>query len=284
MISAARQIEAAYQQLGYTLGWRLLTCPEANIRTASVALITINPGGGEFIPAKAAVEEGSAYVVESWKGCAPGREKLQLQVQRMYQLLNVVPSEVLSGYLVPFRSPDWKRLARKSESLTLGLELWRGILAMTKLNLVVAFGKEIAPHVSCLLSADLVGKVTASWGKETIDVYRFGEAGKLVVLPHLSRFSLFCRTGSEAAFLSALEGLPTAEKQTRVQPTQDIIRLLAPNNPKIGLSRFRFECYRDGMTFAEYEQAVRSKLGDREAKKCRADIRWDLERNLIRLE
>lgn len=168
MIRAARQIEAAYQQLGYTLGWRLLTCPEANIRKASVALITINPGGAEFIPAKVAMEEGSAYVTESWKGCAPGQEKLQLQVRRMCQLLNVVPSDVLSGYLVPFRSPDWKRLAKKNQSLALGLELWRGILAMTKLDLVVAFGKEIGPHVSCLLKADLVGSERAGWGKETI--------------------------------------------------------------------------------------------------------------------
>jgi hypothetical protein len=60
-------IEAEYQRLGHTLGWRFLTCSERNIDTASVALVTINPGGGTFEPPKWSVESGSAYVIESWK-------------------------------------------------------------------------------------------------------------------------------------------------------------------------------------------------------------------------
>ena len=74
---SASTIESEYRRLGHTLGWRFLTCPERNIDGASVALVTINPGGANFEPAKWSVEEGSAYEIERWKDCAPGQENLQ---------------------------------------------------------------------------------------------------------------------------------------------------------------------------------------------------------------
>ena len=66
----------------------------------------------------------------------------------------------------------------------------------------------------------------------------------------------------------------------------DVIRLLEQVNPKRGKSRFRFACYRDGMTIGEYEAAVWRQLGDIEAAKCKADIKWDSDqkRGLIRVE
>ncbi len=63
-----------------------------------------------------------------------------------------------------------------------------------------------------------------------------------------------------------------------------VIRLLAPRNPKSGKSFVRFQCYRDGMTIAEYEEGVRANCGAVEAKKCRADLKWDSERRFIRIE
>src|ERR1700730_2738575 len=76
MLLSSTSIQAEYQRLGHTLGWRFLTCPEENIGTASVALITINPGGASFEAPRWSVEEGSAYAIERWKGCAPGQETL----------------------------------------------------------------------------------------------------------------------------------------------------------------------------------------------------------------
>ena len=69
------------------------------------------------------------------------------------------------------------------------------------------------------------------------------------------------------------------------KPT-DVIRLLVHENPKLSTSRsrHRFDCYMDGMTVAEYETVVRRKLGDAEARKIIADLRWDCDRNFIRLE
>ena len=56
------------------------------------------------------------------------------------------------------------------------------------------------------------------------------------------------------------------------------------HNPKRDKSRARFDCYRDGMTVAEYGNAVRTKLGAVEARKCGRDLRWDAERGFIRIE
>jgi len=63
-----------------------------------------------------------------------------------------------------------------------------------------------------------------------------------------------------------------------------VIRLLRPINPKTGKSALRYGCYQDAMTVDDYESTVAVQLGRTEAGKCRADIRWDLERGFIRLE
>ena len=63
-----------------------------------------------------------------------------------------------------------------------------------------------------------------------------------------------------------------------------VIRLQIRENPKIGKSRLRFDCYRDGMTIADYELAVRQRLGAFEASKCKPDLKWDSTRGFIRIE
>jgi hypothetical protein len=201
-------IDAEYQRLGHRLGWRFLTCPEHNIKTATVALITINPGGGKFESRSWSVENGSAYIVERWKGLLPGEERLQQQVKRMFEIMRVKPEKVLSGYLIPFRSPSWGALPEKPNSMKFGMNLWRGIFETAKAKTVIAFGKAIAPHMTDLLEAELHAKHPAAWGDQTIDSYRFGADGRLIVLPHLSRFALFSRDNapeSENAFRVSLE-------------------------------------------------------------------------------
>jgi hypothetical protein len=64
----------------------------------------------------------------------------------------------------------------------------------------------------------------------------------------------------------------------------DVIRLLRRDNPKTGLSKKRYDCYRDGMSVAEYRAEVARRLGSSEAAKCRADLRWVSDRHFIRIE
>jgi hypothetical protein len=200
------EIQAEHERLGHKLGWRLFTCPAQNIETASVALITINPGGSKFEEPRWSVEAGSAYAIESWKDRPPGQESLQRQVRRMFEIMAVKSEEVLSGYLVPFRSSTWNALENKQASKEFGLSIWRDILDRPKPRTVIAFGKDIADDIASLLDAKGCKKYSAGWGEQTIDTFHHGSGGKLIVLPHLSRFSLFNRPQSEEAFLKAALG------------------------------------------------------------------------------
>jgi len=192
-------IEAEYRRLDHKLGWRFLACPKSNIETASIALVTTNPGGWRFEEPKWSVEKGNAYEIEEWewnkKKYPPGQQPLQRQVLRLFELVGAKsPAEVLTGYFVPFRSRGWKTLHREKESRQFGLKLWGEVFKGAKnVRTIVAFGKGIEQEMVKLLDAEFVKDYPAHWGKLTIDEYRFGANGKLVMLPHLSRHSLFNR-------------------------------------------------------------------------------------------
>ena len=205
---STQSIETEYLKLGHTLGWRLLTCPARNLTDASICLITLNPGGHECERPRWSVEDGSAYVVESWKNCVSGEEKLQRQVRRMFELMEVAPEDVLSGYLVPFRSPSWSKLPEKDASLAFGLRLWKDILEKSKTRILISLGKDISRHIVDLLAMSKPTRHRVDWGEQTIDVYS-GDNRKLIVLPHLSRFSLFGRMKhptSESVFRDIYSG------------------------------------------------------------------------------
>jgi hypothetical protein len=124
----------------------------------------------------------------------------------MFQVAKVKLDDVLSGYFVPFRSPNWESLSKKEESVEVGKRLWMEVLKGDRLKTIIAFGKSpIDLHLPAMLAARLCATPAAGWGDQTIDVYRFGERGKLLLLPHLSRFALFNRDKSEAAFLAAYD-------------------------------------------------------------------------------
>src|SRR5712691_5537573 len=118
----------------------------------------------------------------------------------MFEILGVKPEDVLSGYLVPFRSPCWAALAQKAASIRFGMDAWQKILGKTKATTFIAFGKDIAPHMNALLKTVWYEEHPAGWGDQTIDVYKLNAGGRLVILPHLSRFGLFNRPVSENAF------------------------------------------------------------------------------------
>lgn len=95
-------------------------------------------------------------------------------------------------------------LRRKEDSVHFGTEMWRGVFGRAKAKRVIVFGKEIADYMTDILDASPVARLRAGWGNQTIDISRFGADGRLIVLPHLSRFSLFNRPESERAFREAL--------------------------------------------------------------------------------
>ena len=132
------------------------------------------------------------------------RSRVQRQVRRMFEVMDIKADKILSGYLVPFRSQDWKRLPEKSASIRFGIGLWREVFEQAHVQTIIAFGKDTAPHMINILDATPIASHLAGWGTHTIEEYRFGTDGRLVVLPHLSRFRLFGRPPSESAFRAAI--------------------------------------------------------------------------------
>lgn len=200
-----QRIVQAYARSGNEMGWRLLASPAQVLDGAEVAFIGLNPGGnyqpadhGEFC-----MSAGSAYVVETWGASSnAGESPLQIQVRSLFKRLCVEPDQVLAGNLVPFRSPSWSRLARPDFSLSFGEEIWAEILQRACPKLIIGMGHETFDPLSRIVRVSAEKRVSVGWGKVSAKSASF-EGGKLVVLPHLSRFSIITRALSAEA-LAAL--------------------------------------------------------------------------------
>lgn len=194
------RIEAAYQRSENTLGWRFLYSPERTLDGAKVAFIGLNPGGSaeDDRHGRYAMESGSAYSSESWADCAPGRSKLQRQVLALFHMLDVKPEHVLAGNLVPFRSPDWRSLKNPETSVQFGKELWTEVLRAAKPSLVITMGSQATKIVAELLHVENLTKQPIGWGRVAAYWAKF-DGGRLIGLPHLSRFGVITRPDSSEA-------------------------------------------------------------------------------------
>lgn len=197
----AELIGRKYRELGHTRGWRFLTCPEQNIETASIALVTVNPGGDCDDGSGWCVEKGSAYVVEDW----PSRQRLlQEQVRRMFCAMGEDINSALSGYLVPFRSPTWKDLPYKKPSLEFGKDLWREVFEVSLAKIVIAFGIDAGAHLVDVLQGKKIDSFPLRWKNISMSLYQCSHNRVLLVLPHLSRYKIFSKENSrELCFLTA---------------------------------------------------------------------------------
>ncbi len=200
-----QRVEAAYLEGGYGLGWRLLTSPAKTLLGAKIAFLGLNPGGNtqssshDFLT----TESGSAFENESWAGAAPGQSRLQKQVRALFSFLNVNPTDVLSGNLVPFRSRNWACLPNKKQALTFSKGLWRDIFAEAQPSLIIAMSKPTINAIMPMLNVNKLKKFPVGWGRITACKGEF-ERGKFIGLPHLSRFPLFGRAESQETLANLL--------------------------------------------------------------------------------
>lgn len=201
-------IDAEYTRRGDALGWSFLTCPAANLKQATVAIVTTNPGGRVFEAPRWSCEEGSSYVVEEWLSCKAGEQQLQRQVQRMCALVPADPAEVLSGYFIPFRSPSMVDLRKRREAICYASELWQTVFqSAPQIRLILVFGLDVARKIATLLRAAPGVSYPAGWGKQVLQSWDSLDDRRIVGLPHLSRFGLFGSKGTaiaEASFRSAI--------------------------------------------------------------------------------
>ncbi len=193
-----QQIETFEQAHGYALGWRLLASPAEVLNGAQIAFIGLHPGGRvrppdhpDFAPAS-----GSAYVEESWAGHAPGESLLQKQVRALFSHLRVTPESVLTGNLVPFRSPSWAELPHRQAALRFGADIWKTVLQRASPRLIICTGHEAFDAMFRMLGAEKAVSVPVGWGNVS-GAHAMFRGGALVRLPHLSRFRIITREESQ---------------------------------------------------------------------------------------
>lgn len=189
------KIEAHAESRNVDLGWRFLSCPLKNIDTAKTVFIGINPGGRNKDIANdgLSVEVGSSYRIERWGGSfEPGKAPLQKQVLALFRLLSENPDQVLSGNLIPFRSPSIAELEDVQSVTAFGKELWVAILSRCPAKLIITMGNQVTKSIAPLLGITSLEKYPSGWGNVSIQV---GEANGvlLIGIPHLSTFKLLSR-------------------------------------------------------------------------------------------
>lgn len=201
--SLVSDIENEYRRLGLSLGWRFLTCSQKNLSPETdVLFLTLNPGGSinraDHPPASC--EDGSAYLVESWSGAAPGQSKLQKQVRALFKLISTDIESVLTGQLVPFRSPSWSELPRRAECLEFGKRLWKEIIDYVQPTLIIAMGKsQLRPALHDICGQPEESRdILVEWGSISAGLDLL-PGTRIVSLPHLSRFGIMTRVQSQPA-------------------------------------------------------------------------------------
>lgn len=192
-------IEQEYERLGLEMGWRFITCPERNLYTAPIALITLQPAGETPHGPEWSCEEGSAYEIESWEGKPIGRHILQVQIQRLCEMLNIAPADLFSAHYVPFRSPSWEIMPRKKEALAFSHQLWAWAFSRMVARTVICLGNKARLETAKLTGATLEMRLPSKWGNTFIYRYKTIDGRTLIGLPHLSRYQLFSRPVSEDA-------------------------------------------------------------------------------------
>jgi hypothetical protein len=181
--------------------------------STSVALITANPGG-DCVPTDhpaASCEHGCAYVIERWGTSAPGRHKLQVQVQALFEELALTAGFGVEGgldllnrsllaYFIPFRSARLAELHRPVESRAFARSLWTELFRYVDPKVVITIDRRTHRDLRWILQQTKHTVVSASqelatgWGRycATLDEYRTGtDKTMLLRLPHLSTFHLF---------------------------------------------------------------------------------------------
>jgi hypothetical protein len=209
-------INDAYVSLGHTLGWRFLTGSKAALTSgADIGFITLNPGGDAESPDHpcGSCEAGNAYFTETWGANDAGKAPLQRQVQMLFtqlaaqlgettDLREFMAARVLSGYFIPFRSPNIAALPRRRESLEFATSLWTAILDQWTPRCIVTIDTETFRVIGKLLANRPGVEVIESrlfptgWGEIQAAALRLRRVRKdspvtIARLPHLSRFQLF---------------------------------------------------------------------------------------------
>lgn len=185
---------------GYSDGFKLLYCPWRLLDTAETLFLSPNPGNdpsGEFMRI-ASDERGNSYLVKREARHSPIAE----QYLKLCHFIGEDPEEVLTGTLMPFRTPDWKPL-RDAPNIAVARPFWTQVLATGRIKRIFCIGRIVEDAVVDLTGARLRQQVPAKWGTLQIREYETPGGVQVYGLLHLSTYKMFSRPEC----LSALETL-----------------------------------------------------------------------------
>ena len=188
-----KKIAREAKLLGFEEGYKILYGPWATIGTADTVFLSLNPGrppqGAEL--STLSDERGNSYEVEQHTTSSP----ITAQFLALADLLELLPKQILTGTVAPFRSNRWKSipLTKRRAALEIGQAFWAQVFAAKRPTRVICCCPEAGKIASEILQATPEMTINSGWGNTSLHRFR-GQDGVLVAqIPHLSTFKLLSR-------------------------------------------------------------------------------------------
>ena len=211
--NTVEEIKRFYKDRDYKCGWRFLTCSRTVLRGSSkFAFIDYHPGGNKIPPdhPRNSCEEGNAYLHEKWRDNDPGKAPLQIRVQKIFEIFaeelayqgmrEELMEETLSGYFIPFRSPDFEKPEYKSETLKLAERIWSRMLESVRPEYIICLGKTHTYNRVRRLIPSIFGMHEKKSGPVSVsEIVEFGASSnvRLLGLPYSRNGQLVWPPGSD---------------------------------------------------------------------------------------
>lgn len=228
------QIRAAYVDLGHNqypdLKWSFLYTPKSTFSPLQdFMFVGLNPGGGlgeDAYEESLSCEGGNAYLVDQWSVFEAGKSPLQVQIQTFFKELvscreqpsmdwKTFMDQSLALNFCPFRSPSWRDLGNKKNTLNFCRSLWTDILGYIQPKSILTIDRVSHRNLISIMNIQNFHEIysetqTIGWSNVTYSLGVYSNGARKITLarfPHLSTYKIFSRTecqGTRTGVISKL--------------------------------------------------------------------------------
>ncbi|MCB0162864.1 MAG: hypothetical protein KDI79_01470 [Anaerolineae bacterium] len=214
IVPFVKRIEAAYEDLGFELGWRFLYGSASTLGPSTkLMFVGNNPGGDTYEAPTVSIEEGNAYRNEWWSAGRLGQE-VRLLFNRIAEHLepqiegDALMDATLVANFCPFRSKNWNKFPKekKKQALEFSHNLWFDISQHLKPAVLICMGNLSFYHFREVFFKrgfqinSSVRKATG-WGnyEYTLESLSLGSNELMILrLPHLAQFRIISSNKCQA--------------------------------------------------------------------------------------
>ena len=207
-------IRAKADEYGLDHGWNLFMCPEEQRKSATFAIMGLNPGGGANFKndGEWALDHNAYFVQRTHPDQA--ENPLHGQISAWHDLAGIDPDATICAQYVPFRTPNWNGFAQRDDALKFSRGIWADLLANSPVTTVIGMSRVLEYEFGQLWGVAPFRDYPTGWkigrrGEVKIRLFKDKGGKRFVSMPHPSRFRLFRRSDgksalAEASFRSAL--------------------------------------------------------------------------------